>query len=84
MPNGQLFSPFHKLEQLWCTCKCHLQDFPINSAHTSGITLGSDLSELQTGHSNQCVKLRYLCIAMIALITTWIGADSAAALNDAV
>ena len=35
------------------------------------------LSELQTGHSNQCVKLKYL-------ITTWMGADSAAALKDAV
>ena len=39
------------------------------------------MSELQTGHSNQCVKLKYLCIA---LITAWMGADSAAALMDAV
>ena len=38
------------------------------------------LSGLQiAGHSNQCVKLKYLCTA---LITTWMGADSA--LKDAV
>ena len=39
------------------------------------------MSELQTGCSNQCVKLEYLCIA---LIPAWMGADSAAALMDAV
>ena len=39
------------------------------------------MSELQTGHSNQCVKLKYLCKA---LITAWMGADSAADLMDAV
>ena len=33
------------------------------------------LSGLQiAGHSNQCVKLKYLCTA---LKTTWMGADSA-------
>ena len=38
------------------------------------------LSGLQiAGHSNQYVKLKYLCTA---LITTWMGADSA--LKDAV
>ena len=35
--------------------------------------------ELETGHSNQCVKLKYLCTA---LITAWMGADLA--LKDAV
>ena len=47
----------------------------------SGITLTLNMSELQTGHSNQSVKLNYLCIA---LMTAWMGADSAAALMDAV
>ena len=37
------------------------------------------LSELQTGHNNQCVNLKYLCTA---LITAGMGADSA--LKDAV
>ena len=36
--------------------------------------LDPDLSGLQIGHSNQCVKLKYLCTA---LITTWMGADAA-------
>ena len=45
----------------------------------SGITRTLSLSELQTGHSNQCVKLKYLCTA---LITAWMGEDSA--LKDAV
>ena len=42
-------------------------------------TMSCTLSELQTGHSNQCVNLKYLCTA---LITAWMGADSA--LKDAV
>ena len=37
--------------------------------------------ELADCYSNQCVKLKYL---RIALITAWKGADSAAALKDAV
>ena len=41
--------------------------------------LDLSLSELQTGHSNQCVNLKYLCTA---LITAWMGADLA--LKDAV
>ena len=37
-------------------------------------TLNMSSSGLQTGHNNQCVKLKYLCTA---LITAWMGAHLA-------
>ena len=57
------------------TIPCILQHY-----HKSALTaahlynLDPSLSGLQTGHSNQCVKLKYLCTT---LITTWMGVDSA-------
>ena len=39
------------------------------------IPLDTELGELQTGHGNQCEKLKYSCTA---LVTAWMGADSAA------
>ena len=45
--------------------------YPTETLSSSGLQIA--------GHSNQCVKLKYLCTA---LITTWMGADSA--LKDAV
>ena len=74
--------------------KCRYHKLPLDEAktmpcilqhyHTSALTaahlynLDPSLSGLQTGHSNQCVKLKYLCTAL----TTWMGADSA--LKDAI
>ena len=45
---------------------------------SSCITRTLSLSKLQTGHSNQRVKLKYLCTA---LITAWMGEDSALKAN---
>ena len=42
--------------------------------HASVTTYTLNLSGLQIGHSNQCVKLKY---SRTGLITTWMGADSA-------
>ena len=42
--------------------------------YVSDITQTLSLSGLQSGHSNQCVKLEYPCTAQI---TAWMGADSA-------
>ena len=51
--------------------------------HASGITKTLNSTELQTGHSNQCVKIQILFIkVMHSIITAWMVADSA--LKDAV
>ena len=59
------------------TIPCIFQHYH-RSALTAAHLYNLDPS-LQTGHSNQCVKLKYLCTA---LITTWMGADSG--LKDAI